>query len=351
MCTGLPVKVDGKLIFARTMEFAADMKSELRYTPDDIPLESALKKDENGPTHAGLSWDSQYSFMGPTAMGTDHLIEGFNEKGLHVAGFYFPGYATYQPWPTDPKAAKKCIGPINVVDFLLSTCENIDQAVTALENTPICDAYLDALGKVPPMHWIIQQSDGEAKVVEYIEGKCNILPNPLNVLTNSPDFTWQMTNIGNYANLTFNNAKPLKLTCGEIPPFGQGSGMLGLPGDFTPPSRFIRAVALSQSVALPGASSSPTTLDGGVNLAWNLINNVNIPIGAAREAEDEHNTHDAEDDYTQWVSVTDLTRKRYYYRTYDNQNIRVADMNDLAGHNEVKTISMNQPVVYQNVTG
>lgn len=355
MCTGLPVKIDGKLIFARTMEFGPNVQSVLRYTPKGTSFQAELQPSEGSSIQQGKTWKADYSFMGPTVMGTSHLIEGFNENGLHVAGFYFPEYAVYQPEPSGGDGTANCIGPMDFIEFLLGTCASVDEACTILNKTSVCDSFLPALGQVPPLHWIIQQSDGTAVVVEYLNETLTIEPNPLNVLTNAPDFNWQKTNIRNYVNLSFNNADPLQLTHGKIQQLGQGSGMLGLPGDFTPPSRFIRAVALSQSVALPGAADYPDTLDGGVNLAWNLINNVNIPIGAARSSEKEREEQKRqgnpdENDYTQWVSVSDLTRLRYYFRTYDNQNIRVADLGKLLDTSSVVEISMDQEVEYQDVT-
>ncbi|MCP4954187.1 MAG: choloylglycine hydrolase family protein [Photobacterium aquimaris] len=358
MCTGIPVRIKsnrkcigGNLIFARTMEFGADMKSKLRFTPAGTKFNAKLQLNKNTDKLDGTEWKSEYAIFGPTAMGTDSIIEGINENGLNVSGFYFPGYAEYQPFPVDQHKLSVSIGPLDVVQYLLGTCKNVAEAGESLKGVNVCCSYLPALKEFPPLHWIIQSKNEPAIVIEYLKGELNIIKNPLNVLTNSPNFKWHMTNLRNYVNLSYNNAQTLELTGGEeLTPFGQGSGMLGLPGDFTPPSRFVRAVALSQSVALPGASSSPETDEEGVNMAWNLIDNIAIPIGAARSPDKELGK-DEQDDYTQWVSVSDLTNLKYYYRTYNNQNIRVVDVEQLIkNESDIVEIPMNQDIEYQDVT-
>lgn len=358
MCTGIPVRIKsngkcigGNLIFARTMEFGADMKSKLRFTPAGTKFIAELYSNEDSAPLRGKRWESIYSTFGPTAMGTDNIIEGINENGLHIAGFYFPGYAGYQPFPDNQLESLNSIGPLNMAQYILGTCETVAQARKSLEGVNVCDSYLAALNESPPIHWIIQAKNEPAIVIEYLKGELNIIDNPLNVLTNSPDFKWHMTNLRNYVNLSYNNAQTLELT-GDLTltPLGQGSGMLGLPGDFTPPSRFVRAVTLSQSVAQPGASLSPRTDEEGVNMAWNLIDNITIPIGAARSPGKEL-SEDEQDDHTQWVSVSDLANLKYYFRTYDNQNIRVVDVAQLIKDEcNVVEITMHQDVSYQDVT-
>ena len=139
------------------------------------------------------------------------------------------------------------------------------------------------------------------------------------MITNSPGFDWHMTNLRNYVNFSFKNHPPVKLGSVRLEPFGQGSGMLGMPGDFTPPSRFVRAVAFSQSVL------QPKTGDDAVLTAFHVLNNFDIPKGATREAQkDEHGNILA--DYTFWTAASDLKTKRYFFRTYDDSAIRMVDL-------------------------
>src|SRR5947199_258080 len=134
-----------------------------------------------------------------------------------------------------------------------------------------------------------------------------------------PTSAGYMPYLRNYVNFSMTNVPPVKLGSVTLLPFGQGSGMLGLPGDFTPPSRFVRAVAFSQSV-LPSKTGADAVLE-----AFHILNQFDIPKGAAREHEkDEHGNILA--DYTIWTAASDLKAKRYYFRTYENSQIRMVDL-------------------------
>lgn len=104
-----------------------------------------------------------------------------------------------------------------------------------------------------------------------------------------------------------------------LEPTGQGSGMLGLPGDFTPPSRFVRAVAFSQSVF-----PSKTGYDAVIE-AFHILNQFDIPKGSARDGTKDANGN-VQADYTLWTAASDPKARRYYFRTYDNSQIRVIDL-------------------------
>ena len=118
--------------------------------------------------------------------------------------------------------------------------------------------------------------------------------------------------------------------------------MLGLPGDFTPPSRFVRAVAFAQS-AVPVDSARE-----GVLQAFHILNQFDIPHGAAREIENGHEVAD----YTQWTAVSDLTNRRYYFRTFDNSRIRMVDLKAInLNAEQIKTISMQGSEQIEDVSG
>ena len=165
----------------------------------------------------------------------------------------------------------------------------------------------------------MQDASGASIVIEYLDGKLNVFENPLGVLTNSPAFDWHMTNLRNYINFSLTNVPPVKVESITLQPTGMGTGMLGMPGDFTPPSRFVRAVAFSQSV-LPSKTGHDAIIE-----AFHILNQFDIPKGSAREhAKDEHGNVVA--DYTLWTSAIDLKAKQYFFRTYDNSEIRMIDL-------------------------
>jgi choloylglycine hydrolase len=128
-----------------------------------------------------------------------------------------------------------------------------------------------------------------------------------------------MTNLRNYVNFSMTNVPPVTLGSVKLLPLGQGTGMLGMPGDFTPPSRFVRAVAFSQSVF------TPRTGDEAVLGVFHVLNQFDIPKGAARDPEKDENGN-IQADYTLWTGASDLKARHYYFRTYESSQIRKIDL-------------------------
>lgn len=342
MCTGIPVYAGGNHIFARTMEFTEKMDSQLYVVPKHNQMEAvytpppARSGDQPGADIRCKKWTVDYAFIGPNYLETDQVIEGFNEKGLHVAGFYFPGYENdYQPFQADGDTTEcgNTVTQLSFASWVLSQCHSVANVIEKVKDVRVCGSFFNKLGKVPGIHWIVQDNSGECMVFEFLNQKLNILDNPYGVITNAPEFNWHKTNLSNYINLSAKNSEPYipRKPNGEraeagftVAGLGQGSGMLGIPGDFTSPSRFIRAVLLSQTADIVATNSE------GVTLAWNMVNNVDIAFGTIQFSDAEKavlSESQVEDiDYTQWVSVSDLGSQDYYYRTYDNQNIRVVSL-------------------------
>jgi choloylglycine hydrolase len=203
-----------------------------------------------------------------------------------------------------------------------------------IENIVVPAIVLPAMGISPGVHYIVTDATGASITIEYIDGKLNVYDNPLGVITNSPSFDWHMTNLRNYINLSDENVQPVSLGKVKLAPFGQGTGMLGLPGDFTPPSRFVRAVVFSQT-ALPVKTGREAVLQ-----SFHLLNNFDIPKGVAREG---HPAAEGEvtADFTMWTSACDLKSKQFYFRTFDNSQIRSVDLTKMPiDEKEIKTISM-----------
>ncbi len=309
-CTGITLTPkDGSVIFARTLEFASDLKSNVLV----IPRGQAQSGTAPGGK-PGLQWKSRYGIAGTNAFDLPIIIDGLNERGLHVGLFYFPGFAGYQA--VTPADAPRTLAPWELPVWLLGTCASVQEAQSAIQSVRVADVVQAQMGFVPPAHYIVTDATGSSIVLEYVGGELKVYKNPLGVMTNSPTFDWHLTNLSNYVTMSAENASRVDLRGEEIQPLGQGSGMLGLPGDFTPPSRFVRAVAYSKS-ALP-----VETARAGVLQAFHLLNQFDIPKGAARGV--EHGQAVA--DYTLWTSASDLKNLRFYFRTFDNSRIRMVDL-------------------------
>jgi choloylglycine hydrolase len=148
-------------------------------------------------------------------------------------------------------------------------------------------------------------------------------------MTNSPKYDWHVTNLRNYVDLNAENVPPAVIDGISFAGSGQGSGLKGIPGDPTPPSRFVRAAAMAY------LSEKGDTAGDIVNLSEHILNNVDIPIGLVRDFENGETFHD----YTQWIVIKDLTNKILYYRSYENMSLRSVDMNKLDMSAEGKRLS------------
>jgi choloylglycine hydrolase len=335
-CTGITIRPkDGSIIYARTLEFAVDIKSNVIVVPRGKDYVGTVPGDK-----PGLRWKTRYGIVGANAFDLPVTVDGLNEKGLQVGLFYFPGFAKYQE--IKPREASKALAPWELGVFLLGTCSDVKEAVAAAKDVRVGEAVQKDMGFVPGVHYTLTDSTGESVVLEYVGGELRIHQNPLGVMTNSPTFDWHMTNLSNYVTMSDKNVEKIDLGGKEIKGLGQGSGMLGLPGDFTPPSRFVRAVAFSKS-ALPVASAKE-----GVLQAFHILNQFDIPKGSARGIDQGKEVSD----YTLWTSAADLKNLRYYFRTFDNSRIRMVDMKavDLDA-TEIRTVMMKGEEQIEDVSG
>ncbi len=337
-CTGIRLKAeDGTIVHARTLEFAVDLQSNVIMVPRGYSRIGTTPDSEKG-----LAWKSKYASLGANGVSLPYIFDGLNEKGLAVGTFYFPGTVGYMPYK--PADAGKTIAPWEVGSWILENFATVEEVKANARKIVVPNVVLKAWGFAPPVHYVVHDASGKSIVLEYVDGQLNIHDNPLGVMSNSPTFDWHMTNLRNYVNILHTNLPPIQLGDVKLMPFGQGSGMLGLPGDFTPPSRFVRAVAFSQSL-LPSKTGEDAVLQ-----AFHLLNNFDIPKGAARdEKKDEHGNILA--DYTTWTSANDLKRKRFYFRTYDKSQIRMVDLMKMnLDSKEITVIPMKGKEVIEEIT-
>lgn len=335
-CTGITIKPkDGSVIFARTLEFAADLESNVIIVPRGTEYVGTAPGGK-----PGVAWKTKYGTVGANAFDMPVVVDGLNEKGLSVGLFYFPGFAEYQTVKAED--AGKALAPWEIGSYLLGTCSDIKESIAAAKSVLVGDVVQKQMGFVPPVHVIVTDASGSSVVLEYIGGELKAHDNPFGVMSNAPTFDWHMTNLSNYVTLTKKNLERIDLAGKEIRGLGQGSGMLGLPGDFTPPSRFVRAVAFSKT-ARPVDQAKD-----GVLQAFHILNQFDIPKGAAQGIEHGQEVYD----YTLWTSAADLKNLRYYFRTFDNSRIRMLDMKaidlDTKG---IRTISMKGEEDIEDVSG
>lgn len=294
----------------RSMEFGKDLNSQLLV---HAVGESFQSKAPDNPQ--GMKWTSKYGFIGLTALSDAVLVDGLNTQGLSVGALWLPG--SIYPKVTQPSQA---LSLVDFVTWALGTCATVADVKAALTGGSVQVWEGDLLAKLLPLHFPVHDAGGNCIVVEFTDGKLNIYDNPVGVCTNDPPFPMQLENLGNYANLTPWDAKPAELGTQKFSPSGHGSGMRGLPGDSTPPARFVRATYLKQ-YAQPVSNSADAT-----TLAFHLLNTVDIPLGTSRGV--DKSGKDTVD-YTQWAVVKDLTARTLSVRFYGNPLVYSVNLNTL----------------------
>jgi len=307
-CTDFQVKAeDGTVVIGRSMEFPVDLHSNVVIVPRG---EQFISIDDKGVK--GITWTNKYGFLGIDAYNLKNCyVEGFNEKGLAFDALMFTG-AKYQPAEPDKFVAVSDFG-----SWMMGSFATVEEVKEALQKVNVAGTSLKAAGGNLDMHVAVHDASGKNLVIEFIDGKVKVYDNPLGVMTNRPDFDWQINNLRNYINLDAHDRKDRMLNGLKLEPTGVGSGLLGLPGDWTPPSRFVR-VAYSLDAALPAKNASEA-----VNLAEHLLSIVDIPKGAIKENPAPLVYMEG---YAQWVVIKDLTNLILYYKTYENTAWKKVDL-------------------------
>lgn len=317
-CTSMVFKAqDGTGIYARTMEWgASDLHSRLLLVPRGTKFSS-----EFAPGKTGMAWTSRYGYVAINANGLPFAADGMNEEGLVVGMLYFPGFAEYQK-PSEDMTAKT-LGNGDVANYLLGNFKTVEDVRKAMPSIRVVldTAAAAQFGAPAPLHYVVTDSSGASLVIEYTKGALSMFDNRVGVMTNSPNYDWHILNLRNYANLKPQDVSPGRNINGvSLAPFGVGSGMLGLPGDFTPPSRFVRAVAYVQTME-PVKDAAEA-----VSAASTMLDNFNIPAGLVREGSSAQDQHVG---FTQWSVIGDTRHKIYYYWTRYDRRMRSVDLTKL----------------------
>jgi choloylglycine hydrolase len=309
-CTGIRlIAKDGAVVVARTLEFGADLESKVGVFPAGTSIEGVLPNNATG-----ISFKTKYGIVGANAFGLPTVVDGVNDQGLYVGEFFFPGSAGYTD--VTPENSARAMAGYQYSMWILGNFASVAEVKAAYDRVVLAPTVVPQLAMAPPVHFRIVDKTGAAVVVEPIGGKLVIYDDPLGVLTNSPTFDWHMTNLNNYVGLSAVNRGPVTVQGTTFSGFGQGSGFYGLPGDFTPPSRFVRAVAYET------AAVQPATAADAVQQVFHILNNFDIPVGAVR---DEVNGKTI-DEWTLWTSAEDLTNLQFYFRTFNDQSLRSVDV-------------------------
>jgi len=316
-CTVFRLKAkDGSMIVARSMEFGVDLKYDLVIVPRNTPFNSPFMKNT-----AGIRWRVIYGYVGVASMGLDYGVsDGMNEKGLAIGALWYESDMQWQK--ALPADSLKSLASPMFPDWVLGNFSNVEDLRNALPSMKVF-AYTDStkMKFVPTLHFIVYDAQGRCIVVEFDKGECNIYDNPLGIMTNAPSFPWQLTNLRQYIGMSAQVPKPVSLDGIKLNPTGHGEGMWGIPGDLTPPSRFVRLAMLTAF-----AEQQPDATRN-LNLCQHIINTFAIPKGVIIDKDASGKV--VSEETTQWVSFRDLTNRIFYFKTYDNQTLRMLDLKTL----------------------
>lgn len=263
MCTAVSVK--GKnFMFGRTLDYHRSYGESVVILPRNYPL--AFR-------HAGAQ-NSHYAMVGAALNFELPLYyDGMNEHGLCIAGLNFPRSARYFP----QKQGKLNLAQFELIPYVLATCKTAEEAAELLGGVNVTPEGFSREMPPAPLHWIVADRS-RAVVAESTEEGMRIYENPAGVLTNEPDFRFQMLNLANYMNLSPDQPKNTFIPELDLAPHGMGFGAIGLPGDMSPQSRFVRAAFFAGNFS------------GGQAEFFNMLGALSVPRGSCKTGEGEEVT-------------------------------------------------------------
>jgi choloylglycine hydrolase len=333
MCTDfLLAAADRSFVNGRSMEFGLELNSRPFVRRRGDVMRS--RTPDKTLARNGLQWTVKYGYVGMNIFDLSSVVDGLNERGLSVGSLWLPG-SEYQQ-VSDPGQA---LSVLLVNDWLLGTCASVADVKAALPTVEVW-AYKPMEEKLDPIHFTVHDASGNSIVIEYtadkphIAGKLHIYDNPVATTTNAPVFPWHLENVRNYVGLTPWDVDEATVNGTVFTPTGHGSGLRGIPGDFTPPSRLIRTLFLMNS------ANQAKDARAARNLALHILNDIDIPKGVVRSK----GVLRTSDDYTQWAAVKDLTHLLFDYRRYEDLDLRRIDLNKI-DFSTIKSGPISEPPI------
>lgn len=315
MCTAATYKTKD-FYFGRTLDYDVSYGEEVTITPRNYPFHFRCMEDQkvftkfsNSPVSSGLSQE-HYAMIGMAPVISDYPLyyDAVNEKGLGMAGLNFVGNAVYNDVIED----KDNIASFELIPWILGQCASVKEARTLLDRINITNhAFREDL---PPaqLHWIIADRD-ETITVESVEEGIKVYDNPVGILTNNPPFDKQMFGLNNYMYLsrkspenTFSDKLPLQT-------YSRGMGAIGLPGDLSSQSRFVR-VAFVKMNSVSGDSEKES-----VSQFFHILGSVEQQRGCCDVGDEKY-------EITIYTSCCNVDKGIYYYTSYENHQITAVDM-------------------------
>lgn len=299
MCTAATYRTKDHY-FGRTLDYEVSYGEEVVVTPRNFPFHFR---------HMG-DLSSHYAIIGMATVAGEYPLyyDATNEKGLSMAGLNFPGNADYKPLAE----GKDNVATFELIPWLLGQCATVEEAKAYLARMNLANTPFGPQFPVSPLHWIIADRDC-AITVESVREGIRIYDNPVGILTNNPPFDYQMTNLTNYMSLSTEPPENHFSDQLDLTPYSRGMGMLGMPGDLSSASRFVR-VAFTKLHSVSGTSESES-----ISQFFHILGSVAQQRGCVHMGEGKY-------EITIYTSCCNTDRGIYYYTTYENSQITGVDL-------------------------
>lgn len=324
MCTAITYR-DRDFYFGRTLDYEQSFGEEVTLTPRQFPLSFR---------HLPAP-EKRYAILGMAhvANGYPLYYDAMNEKGLCCGGLNFVGYAHYEK----PREGTKNLCHFELIPWLLCQCATVREALALLENVSVTDTPFSHQLPAAKLHWLLADQQGSVVLEPRVDG-LHILPNSVGVLTNDPPFETQMLWLANHMTLSPGVPENHLAPDAGLAPYCRGMGAMGLPGDLSSPSRFVRA-AFARSHAAPGGEEPDR-----VGQFFHILGAVEQVKGCCRLS-------DGQLERTLYTCCCNASRGIYYYTTYENRQITAIEMarEDLDGSELVRyPLLTQQQILVQN---
>lgn len=324
MCTAVSYQTKHHY-FGRNLDLEYSYHETVAVTPRHYPFRF----------RCGAQMEQHYAMIGMAYVqeGYPLYYEATNEKGLSAAGLNFPGNAVYHP----QDERKNNIAPFELIPWLLGQCASLKEARELLERINIRQENFSAQLPASPLHWMVADKTG-ALVIESMADGLHIHENPVGVLTNNPPFSFHMHNLTQYQYLSRHQVENKLSAAVDLPPFSRGMGAMGLPGDLSSASRFVRAAFTRLNSVCDGSEVQ------SVSQFFHILTSVEQQRGCVQ-------MEDGAYELTIYSCCCNTDTGVYYYTTYDNRAITAVDMyrEDLEGSAVVSYPLQKEPCIqYQN---
>ena len=299
MCTAATYKTKD-FYFGRTLDYEFSYNEEITITPRNYEFKFRNKG----------SISNHYAIIGMAYIEENYPLyyDAINEKGLGMAGLNFVGNAYYN----EQEEGKDNIAQFEFIPWILSQCATVKEAKVLIEKINILNVSFNDQLPLAQLHWII--ADAESSItVEAVKEGIKVYDNPVGVLTNNPTFDKQLYALNNYINLSNKSPRNTFATDLKLQQYSRGMGAIGLPGDLSSTSRFVR-VAFTKMNSFSGVSEKAS-----ISQFFHILGSVDQQRGCCEVA-------DGKFEITLYTSCCNTNKGIYYYTTYENHQISAVDM-------------------------